>query len=237
MLALGVILGVAGTYLCGGLSSTERRPGLPAARGSLGDVKWGWEDAQAMSALLAKDDRRGAWRFGVNALRSSDSGVNNLGAAFLLRLAVRSAAYLVPVQALLEDRLIHGQDLSWGQCFGLLDFCFVSAWPPNPSAAWGPMPGGWLRASHEAADLASESFNDGVVSSRALQFCDRLLSQKDPRMRERATPILLVAARLGEKDRQWALRTAKGLMAHVPPNDKTGIWVIVYEAVSGQFVR
>jgi hypothetical protein len=179
-----------------------------------------------------------AWRIAVNALRSADRVVNISGVAELVALASKDQKGLVPpVRALLEDRLIHSRDLDWAEVSVVLGLYDRLGWPKNPIATWGP-PAHDIDLDDlekQASRWAQAGARYGHLPRLARPLCSKLLASLDPRARRGATPILIVAARLGGRDREWCIRVCQK-QTQVADSDRTGMWGVLYETVLGHFI-
>ena len=82
------------------------------------------------------------------------------------------------------------------------------------------------------ADVAQRK---GRLPAMAVSFCNVLLDSSDTGNRRPAMAILLVASHLSTADKKWALARCQQQM-HKLSSDKTTIWAILYETLTGRFL-
>ena len=172
-------------------------------------------------ALLDKHDSSGAWRFAVRGLESSEIDLQGLGCVVLLKLQLHDKKFTQPAEALVEDRLVRGKDLSESSKGVLLSYY---------QGLEGV--GGNLTIEYKGIALSKEVTESGRLSAEAVNFCEKQMAKPTLKEKVPAFLILLSAAQLGGKEKDWSVSICRNEADSVRKGQGR-LLKVLYEAVSG----
>lgn len=173
--------------------------------------------------LLAKGDSCEAWRFAVRGLESRDFDMHVVSCLVLYKLQAQERTWVKPAQALTEDRLARGEDLSFDSK-GLLLISY--------QALEGI--GGNSAAVYRGQALEAEARKSASLPDDARAFCEQQIAKADINEKAAAFQILLYGAQLGGKDKEWSVQICRKQANSVRANGPR-LLIVLFEAVSNKY--